>query len=62
MRKRSDAIRTIMFMGVSALVLGWGWPARTGTDAGYGDRHDRGSSRFSVEVHRSSSVRQFMSR
>jgi alcohol dehydrogenase (cytochrome c) len=29
MRKRSAAIRTIVLMGVSALVLGWGWPART---------------------------------
>jgi alcohol dehydrogenase (cytochrome c) len=28
MRKRSAAIRTIVLMGVSALVLGWGWPAR----------------------------------
>ena len=29
MRKRSDAIHTIMLMGVSALVLAWAWPART---------------------------------
>src|SRR5262245_29497000 len=29
MRKRSDAIRKTMLMGVSALVLGWAWPALT---------------------------------